>query len=108
MDRSNVIILISETSTQDDIGQYIATETRKQVYCDVRSVSRSEWFEAGRDGLQPSFVFTMFAPDYEGEKIVEFNGHRYGIYRTYVARNEKIELYVEEKGGLNVNAGSNT
>ncbi len=100
MDRSNVISLISETWTQDEIGQSISTETPRQVFCDVRSVSRQEWFDAGRDGLKPAFVFVMFAPDYEGEKIVEYDGKRYGIYRTYVGRNERIELYVEEKGGI--------
>ena len=100
MDRSNVIKLISETYTQDSIGQYTSVETAKQVFCDVRSVSRSEWFEAGRDGLQPSFVFVIFAPDYEGEKIVEFEGNRYSVYRTYVAKNEQLELYVEEQGGI--------
>ena len=100
MDRSNVINLISETHSQDEIGQFVSAETKRQVFCDVRSVSRAEWFDAGRDGMQPSFVFTMFAPDYNGEKIVEFEGKRYGVYRTYVSRNEQIELYVEEKGGL--------
>lgn len=101
MDRSNVMYLIKQTETQDEIGQFIPTEEKRLVYCDVRSVSRSEWFEAGRNGLQPSFIFVMFAPDYEGEKIVEFDGRRYGVYRTFIAKNEQIELYVEEKGGIN-------
>lgn len=100
MDRSNVIYLISETKSQDAIGQYVSEEARKMVYCDVRSVSMTEWFDAGRDGMKPSLCFIMFAPDYEGEKIVEYNGKRYGIYRTYVGRNERIELYTEEKGGI--------
>lgn len=100
MDRSNIIYLISETYTQDAIGQPIASETRRQVFCDVRSITRTEWFDAGRNGLQPAYVFTMFAPDYENEKIVEFNGNRYGVYRTYRARNEVLEVYTEEKGGL--------
>lgn len=100
MDRSNVISLIAETRTQDEIGQYISTETERQVYCDVWSVSRQEWFDAGRDGLKPAYVFVMFAPDYAGETIVEYDGKRYGIYRTYVGRNERIELYAEEKGGI--------
>lgn len=100
MDRSDVIKLISETYTQDEIGQYISQETERTVFCDVRSVSRSEWFNAGRDGLQPELMFVMFAPDYQGEKIVEYKGSRYGIYRTYVGRNEQIELYAEAKGGL--------
>ena len=100
MDRSSVITLIGETRTQDSIRQWISTETPRQVYCDVRSVTREEWFEAGRNGLQPVYVFVMFEPDYQGEKIVEYNGKRYGIYRTYRGRNEQIFLYAEEKGGL--------
>lgn len=100
MDRSNVIKLIKEICTQDSIGQFVPVETSRQVYCDVRSITRTEWFEAGRNGMQPAFAFIMFGPDYEGEKIIEFNGKRYGIYRTYIGRNDTIELYAEEKGGL--------
>lgn len=100
MDQSNVINLISEVQAQDDIGQFVSTEISRQVYCDVRSITRAEWFDAGRNGMQPALIFVMFAPDYEGEKIVEYNGNRYGIYRTYVGRNERIELYAEPKGGL--------
>ena len=100
MDRSNVIKLISGNYTQDEIGQFITEETSRLVFCDVRSITREEWFNAGRNGLKPSYVFIVFEPDYQGEKIVEFNGIRYGVYRTYRGRNEQMELYVEEKGGL--------
>lgn len=100
MDRSTVIKLIKPNYTQDSIGQYIYAETERQVYCDVRSITRAEWFEAGRNGMQPIYIFAMFGPDYEGEQIVEYEGKRYGVYRTYRGRNETIELYVEEKGGL--------
>lgn len=101
MDRSNVINLISQTYEIDEIGQRVPVETSRTVFCDVRSITRAEWFDAGRNGMQPTYIFTMFAPDYENEKIVEFNGHRYGVYRTFRARNEVMEVYVEEKGGLN-------
>lgn len=101
MDKSNIIYLIHEISEQDDIGQFVTPhEEKRQVFCDVRSITRAEWFEAGRNGMQPSLTFVMFAPDYQGEKIIEFEGRRYGIYRTYLGRNEQIELYAEEKGGL--------
>ena len=100
MDQSNVMYLITETSTQDEIGQYVSVEAKRMVYCDVRWAARAEWFEAGRNGFQPSFVFVMFQHDYQGEKILEYNGQRYGIYRTYVASNERIELYTEAKGGI--------
>ena len=52
--------------------------------CQVDSVTRSEFFEAGRNGLNPEFVFRVFFGDYEGgERLVEYRGKRYSIYRTY-------------------------
>lgn len=99
MDRSNVVTLISETYSADTIGQMIATEKERDVFCNVRSVSQSEWFQGGQNGLNPEWLVTMFAPDYEGEKLVEFNGVRYGVYRTYVRDDELLELYLERKTG---------
>ena len=37
---------------------------------------------------------------YEGEEIVEFEGTRYGVYRTYRGRDDTIELYLERKAGV--------
>jgi hypothetical protein len=43
----------------------------------------------------------MFAADYEDEPIVEYNGKRYSVYRTFFGKTDSIELYVERKGGTN-------
>lgn len=101
MDRSDVIYLIGTTQTQDAYGVWTATQTYKQVYCDVASVTRSEFFEGGRNGLNPEFRMTLFFGDYDGERIVEYKGQTYGVYRTYQGKNDTIELYVERKGGTN-------
>jgi hypothetical protein len=37
----------------------------------------------------------MFGPDYNGERFLEYKGTVYTIYRTYITRNEIIELYCE-------------
>lgn len=101
MDRSDVIYLISETKTQNAFGGWTSTEKKSEVFCDVKSVTRTEWFEAGRSGIaHPEYVFIMNRNEYDGEKIVEYDGKRYGVYRTYAAKNENLELYVEAKGGL--------
>ena len=42
----------------------------------------------------------MFSYDYGHEKIVELDGVRYGVYRTYLGKNESIELYLESKVGV--------
>lgn len=101
MDRSTVIKLISEEKTKNEYGVYETARTEREVYCQVLSVTRAEFFEAGRNGFNPEFEFTMFFGDYEGEKVVEYNGENYAIYRVYQGRNDTIELYVERKGGTN-------
>lgn len=101
MDRSNVINLVATTHTRDENGVRRVVETSRQVYCDVSSVTASEFFEGGRSGLNPEYRFTVFYADYAGEQIVEYEKKRYGVYRTYQAKTDELELYVERKGGTN-------
>lgn len=101
MDRSNVIKLISSTRQQDDYGVWQETLEERSVYCNVQSVSQSEFFEGGRNGLNPEYKFTVFFGDYDGETLVEYEGLTYAVYRTYQRRNDTLELYVERKGGTN-------
>lgn len=100
MDRSEVIYLISFTKEQDASGVWRKTEHKRKVYVNVKSANASEFFEGGRNGLNPSFTFTMFSYDYKNETVVEFRGNRYSVYRTFiVSNNDSIELHVERQGG---------
>lgn len=99
--RNSVVTLISKTYAKDANGVRRATETSRQVYCDVTSVRAQEHFEGSRSGLNPELRFVMFAYDYQGETIVEYEGDRFAVYRTYRAKNDTIELYTERKGGTN-------
>lgn len=101
MDRSDVIKLIGMTKTQDAYGVWRKTPTAKEVMCQVDSVSQTEFYEAGRNGLNPEYRFTMFYADYSGESVVEYKGNTYSVYRTYLRKTDIIELYVERKGGTN-------
>lgn len=100
MDRSEVIDLVSVATTKDEYGMEKTAETKRQVFVDVESVTRQEFFDAGQAGLQPQFVFVMFGPDYEDEKIVEYKGRRYQVYRTYARKDDNLELYVEDRPGV--------
>lgn len=99
MDRSRVCKLISETFTENQYGVPVPTETEREVFCNVRSISQSEWFEGARNGLNPEFQVIIFQFDYDGEEIVELEKERYTVYRTYVRADEMIELYLERKQG---------
>lgn len=99
MDRSDVINLYADSVTYDEYGVARKTRTAKQVFCKVDSVTRSEFFDAGRSGLNPEYRMTMFFGDYDGETVVGYKGRLYSVYRTYHAKTDVIELYVERQGG---------
>ena len=101
MDRSNILTLIATSHQQDANGVWQVTEQRRDIFCDVMSVTRLEFFEGGRNGLNPAYRFDVFGPDYEGETVCEFAGQRYAIYRTYQTRTDTLELYVQREGGTN-------
>jgi len=101
MDRSEVIYLISVSYETDNLGQRIPAETSTLRYCQLSSVSQSEWFEAGRNGLKAEYRAVLNAEEYGGEETAEINGVRYGVYRTYRTKSDTIELYLERKAGVN-------
>lgn len=95
-----MLVLIKKKYKKDEIGQMVPIESKREVFCNLSSVSASEWFEAGRNDLNPEYRATVFAYDYEGEKIAEIDGEPYGIYRSYIRNGEEIELYLEKKAGI--------
>lgn len=99
MNKSNVAYLVSESFTKNKYGVYERTETKSKVYVNVTSVNSQEWFEGGRNGLNPEFRFTMFSHDYHGEQIIEYNDIQYTIYRTYIRKKDEIELYTIKRKG---------
>ncbi len=95
---TDVITLITQTITTDKYGNEEATETERTVYCEVDSISQTEFYAAANTELNPEYRFTIFFGDYEGESLVKFNGARYSVYRTY-RTGDDLELYTERKIG---------
>lgn len=100
MGRDHVAYLVSVAYKPDAIGQQIPEETKREVFCEINGIRQSEWFSAGQKGLKPQFMLTVFIDDYQGEMTAEVDGVRYGIYRTYPAKHDRLELYLEKKGGV--------
>lgn len=96
----DVLILISSSFENDEIGQQKPVEIQREVFCRVSGISRREWFDAGHNGLKPELMFSVFCGDYNGEKTVDYNGERYSVYRTYRADPETVELYCEQRAGV--------
>ena len=62
----------------------------------VKSVTRSEAYQAYAVGLNPNIVFELaVAEDYQGEKTVLYNNTEYRVIRTY-QKDFSLELICEQ------------
>ena len=95
-----VIRLITQTLTTDELGFPTASETSYETFAQVRSVTQSEFFNAGKNGITPDYSFVINGAEYQGQRLLEYEGKRYGIYRTYQPNNDTVELYAEYKSGV--------
>lgn len=97
----DIAALISESASSfNEYRQETKQEIARQVFCKKDRINRAEFFGAGRQGLNPEFKLIVSIIDYHGESVVQYKDKRYGIYRTYELNSDYIELYCEEKGGV--------
>lgn len=87
---------------QDEAGVWRTSgETKTEVFAQVDSITRAEFFAAGQTGLSPDWRFTVFAGEYHGESVCEYDGKRYAVYRTYhLPGTDYMELYVQREAGV--------
>ena len=99
MNKSDVAYLVSESYEMDDYGVYKPVQTSRKIFVAVNSVTGQEWFEGGRNGLNPQYRFTMYSFEYLGERLIYYKDKMYTIYRTYIRNKDEIELYAELRKG---------
>lgn len=87
------ITLVKENYDFDEIGNQIPSgETRNTIFCDVRSITRREFYDAAVAGLKPEIAFAIHNDEYQGEKKIEYQGITYKVIRTYTKDFEELEL----------------
>lgn len=92
------IFLCKEKTVKDEYLNDIITLEKESVTADVYDVKSAEFFRAKQIGLSSSLMVAIFYLDYNGEKIVEYNGVLYDVYRTYFnEKREQTELYLSER-----------
>lgn len=95
----DVCNLLSITTTQDEIGQFIETEKAFMVYCSKFSITRAEFSTAGQLGFKPDLMLVVDSDSYGEEKLLEYQNKRYSIYKTFQRVDGFTELYCEVKSG---------
>ena len=95
MVRADVIGLVTETRSAHGVHEAI-TETVREVLAEIRSVTRSEYYNALNAGVQPELVFKLtLDADYQDEHFLRYGGKKYRIVRTYLTNDGGIEITAE-------------
>lgn len=99
MVRADTVDLIGESPKAHGVFD-APTLTARTVYCEVKSISQNEAYQARAIGLNPEYKLILsHSFEYNGEKLCDFRGIRYSIIRTYMNENDGIELTVQRVGG---------
>ena len=99
MNQAAKIALLKTTYTQDAVGEWIETTSEVNVFAYVSSVSMTEFYQAGLQGMKPEYRFLIWQTEYEGEETLKYDEKIYTIYRTYIRDDGRLELYVTLKKG---------
>lgn len=99
MNQASKIALLKTTYTQDALGEWVETNEEVNVFAYVSSVTMSEFYQAGMQGLKPEYRFLIWQTEYNGEETLKYNDVVYTIYRTYIRDDGRIELYVTLRKG---------
>lgn len=99
MVRADVCELIAESPQAHGIFD-AASETKRKVYCTVKSIGQNEAYQARAAGLNPELKLVLaHAFEYKGEKLAEFHSERWRIIRTYITEADSIELTIQKETG---------
>lgn len=81
------ITLITETEPTENTNENgfpnPQAESVRTVFCNKRSVSQGEYYKAQQAGKQVEAKVEVHIVDYAGEVLVEFEGKRYSVLKTY-------------------------
>lgn len=80
----DVLTLIRRETTVDEYGDPVISEIPREVFAEQMSIGQKEFYQAHAVGLQPEIKFKLSDYlDYENEPLIEHNGERYRVLRTY-------------------------
>lgn len=94
---TDLCVLIGERKIYDTGRHYTTEESRTELLCSVtKGVSRSEYYEAYKAGVQLAITVEIYEDDYEGQRLLEIGANRYRIERTFPTGYGTIELSCSE------------
>lgn len=106
---NEVIKLVSQVKSVDAYGDIQVSETEREVFAELKSITQSEFYQAQAVGMRPELKFVIADYlDYAGEQIIRYKDYAtnkeetYSVIRTY--RNGNALEIVVRRGVENASA----
>ncbi|MDY6307443.1 MAG: phage head closure protein [Oribacterium sp.] len=103
MKANEVIKLVKVTIEADDYGNSVEVKNEREVFAEIQSVTRAEFYQAAQADIRPTIVFVLEDYyDYEGEKLVKYQPYNsdaekeYRVIRTY-RDGQRLEISAMER-----------
>lgn len=91
------LVTVTEETINENGFPVSETETKTTVYANIKAVSRTEFYQANAAKINVVCVAEVKLFEYNDEKLVDYNGKRYVVARTYPDRKREIvELTLSE------------
>lgn len=92
----DIITLEAVEPGTDGEGYSKEKVTTTEVFADVQSTKRSEFYKAKQIGIDLAITVKLRAGDYDGQERLVWNGKRYKVERAYTEAREMYELNCSE------------
>lgn len=92
MRKDKIIYLITETKSENELGDIIIEKNYRKTYAAKKSIGQNEFYQAAATGLRPEVTFIIWTREYKGEQFLKFGDKEYSIIRTFEPNSEEIEL----------------
>lgn len=93
----DICYLGTVTEEENALGEKVETIAyTNYIFCDKRSVTRSEFYQAATTDYKPEIVLVLKITDYGNERYIKFNDEIFTVIRTYEVSSENIEITLEK------------
>jgi hypothetical protein len=75
-------------------------EMRRVIFADKKSVGGNEYLRAYAVDIDAVLLFDVRSAEYNGETLLEHEGKRYRVYKTYVKGSGEITELKEKNRGI--------
>lgn len=100
MNDAITLIPVDEGIEKGNITRDVQEQQARSVFGRAYSVGEREFYDAAQAGFELSLKVAVWAWDYQGERLLEWNGERYRVARIYQDRDHrKVELTCEKVKG---------